>query len=82
MTSEFADIDEGSAGHELLGDEGMAKVIDLGILDTGKHKEAVDAGSDIADEEGVASFGNKDVLGTTLGAFGQVVLESGFGGGI
>ena len=82
MAGELADINQGSTGHELLGDESVTKVVDFGVLDTRQLKEAVDTASDVSDEEGVAGFGDEDVFGPTLGTFVQVDFECGFGGGV
>ncbi|KKU70984.1 MAG: hypothetical protein UX97_C0015G0008 [Candidatus Beckwithbacteria bacterium GW2011_GWA2_47_25] len=82
MTGKLADINQGSTGHELLGDESVTKIVDFGILDSGQLEEAVDAASDITNEEGITSFGNKDVFGPTFGTFVQIDFECGFGGGI
>ena len=68
MTGELGNIDEGSTSHELLGDKGVAKIVDLGGLDTGEGKETINTGADVSDEERVAGLGNEDVLGSTLGA--------------
>ena len=46
----------------------MAKIVDLGSLDTGEGKETVDTGADISNQEGIAGLGYEDVLGSTLGA--------------
>ena len=82
MTGEFRNVDKGGASHELLGDKGVAKIVDLGGLDTGEGKETVDTGADVTNEEGIAGLGNEDVFGTTLGPLDEVGLQSGFGGGI
>lgn len=82
MTGELADVNEGSTGHELLGDESVTQVIDFGVLDPGQLEEAVDTGSDVSDEEGVAGFGNEDVFGSALGTLLEIDFECGFGGGI
>lgn len=68
MTGEFADINEGSAGHKLLGDKSVAKIVDFGGFDTGKGEKAIDAGADVSDQERITGLGNEDVLGSTLGA--------------
>ena len=82
MTGEFRNVDKGGASHELLGDKSVAKIVDLGGLDTGESKETVDTGADVTNKKGIAGLGDEDVFGTTLGPLDEVGLQSGFGGGI
>ncbi len=82
MAGEFRNVDERSASHELLGDKGVTKIVDLGGLDTGEGKETVDTGADVTNKKRIAGLGNEDVLGSTLGPLDEVGLQSGFGGGI
>ncbi len=82
MTGEFGNVDKGGASHKLLGDKSVAKIVDLGGLDTGEGEETVDTGADVSDQEGVAGLGDEDVFGSTLGALDEVSLQGGFGGGI
>ncbi len=35
VADEFGDVDQRSAGGQLLGDKGVAKVVDLGVFDAG-----------------------------------------------
>lgn len=49
MAHELADINQGTAGSELLGNKSVSQVIDLGFLDTGKMKVSVKIRTDISD---------------------------------
>ncbi len=60
----------------------MTKVVNLGVLDTGDHEETVNTGADVADEERITGFGDKDVFSTTFGALLKVGFESNLGGGV
>jgi len=82
VTGEFRNVDKGGASHELLGDKSVAKIVDLGGLDTGESKETVDTGADVTNKKGIAGLGDEDVFGTTLGPLDEVGFQSGFGGGI
>ncbi len=82
MASELTDVNKGGTGHKLLGDEGVAKIVNLGVLDAGEHEEAVDARANISDEERIAGLGNEDVLGAAFRANVQILIKSGFGGRI
>lgn len=64
---------------ELVGDEGVAEIVDFGVFDAGFFEVAVDGGADVSDEERAAGFGDEDVVGVGLGTDGDVVLQSGGG---
>ncbi len=68
MTGEFGNVDKGGASHKLLGDKSVAKIVDLGGLDTGEGEETVDTGADVTNKKRVAGLCYEDVLGSTLGA--------------
>lgn len=82
MTSQFTDINQGGAGHKLLGDESVAEVVDLGVFDAGELEVAVDARADVPDEERITGFGDKNILGSTFRSFLEIDFEGGLGGAI
>ena len=82
MPSQFGNVNQGSASHKLLGNKSMAQIVDLGVLDAGKHKETIDAASNVSNKKGVAGFGDKDVFSAALWSFDKIAFQGGFGGGI
>ncbi len=48
MTNEFTNIDEGGSRHELVGNESMAKVVDLGVFNSSDAEIAVNATSNVS----------------------------------
>ena len=65
---------------QLVGDKGVAKIIDFGFFDTGFFEVAVDSGADISDQQGMAGFGDEQMVVFDFGADVEIVLESGSGG--
>lgn len=49
MTNEFGEVNQGGTGTELVGDEGVAKVVDLGTFDFTQAEVTVNAGADVSD---------------------------------
>ena len=49
MAHELADINQGTAGSELLGNESMSEIVNFSFFDTGKMKVSVKIGTDISD---------------------------------
>ena len=43
----------------MMGDEGVAKIIDLGAFNAGNSEIPVNCGSDVADKKRPAGFGDK-----------------------
>ena len=75
MADEFGNVGEGGAGSELLGNKGVAQVVDFGSFDAGDSKETVNGGPNIADEEGVAGFGDEDSSFARFGANFEIDAE-------
>lgn len=81
MAKDFTEIGDTNARLELESSKGMAKVIDLGGLDIGVSKIAVDYGADVANQERSAGLGDKQVgTRSVLGALGEIVLDGYLGG--
>lgn len=59
MADHVRELDDGNTCLELLNHESVAQVVDLGSFDASDAEVAVDSGSDIADQERVACFGDK-----------------------
>ena len=68
VASEFADDNERSATHQVMGDESVAKVIDLGVFDTSESEVAVDSGTNVADEQWAAGLGDEELGLLGIGA--------------
>ena len=68
------------AGAQLVGDKGMPKIVDFGVFDTGFFEVAVDGGPDISDQQGVAGFGDEEMIILDARADIEVVLQGGSGG--
>ena len=49
VADELADENKGSTGGKLLGDKGVAKIVDLGVFDASELKVAVNGGTDVSD---------------------------------
>ena len=79
MADHVGEFDDGDTGLELFDDEGVAEIVDLGTRNARDAEVAVDGGSDIANQEGVAGLGNKKsgVLG--FGATSHVFFDGGLG---
>jgi len=75
VSDHFGEVNQRQTGFELFDNEGVAEVVDFGSLDPSDAEVAVDGGSDVADKEGVAGFGDEEggVLG--FGAFFDVGLD-------
>lgn len=74
MTDQFTDVDQWTAGLELLGNESMAKVVDFSILNSSDMEVSVQVGTDISDQERIAGLGDENRGIATLGTNGQVFL--------
>src|SRR3990172_12518324 len=73
---EFAERRNGSSGHQVMGDKGMAKIIDFGSFDACDSEVPVNRSPDISDQERPAGFGDKQ--GFTLRAVSpcfQIVFQ-------
>ena len=57
---------------EMVGDKGVAEIIDFGIFNTRDADVAFDSGSDVADQEWFAGFGDKDVVVLYFGPYLQI----------
>ena len=55
---------------ELVGDKSMAQIVDFDIFETGFFEIAVDAGSNVSDEEWPTGLGDEEVGIFSLGANG------------
>jgi len=60
---------------KLVGNKGVAEVVDLGVLDAGFFEIAVNGGTDIAYQQRTASFGYKQVRVGDFGPNRQVILD-------
>lgn len=60
MSSKSGDQKERSTGGELMGNPGVAKIVDFGVFNTGKLKVAVDGGSNVSNQERAAGFGDEN----------------------
>ncbi len=78
MADELGDENWGRASSQVVGNEGVAQVVDLGAGDSGDFEIAVNGGSDVADKERPAGFGNEKGVGLDFGAHCQVGLEGSF----
>lgn len=58
-----------------MGDEGVAQVIDFGVLDAGFFEITVDGGPDVSDKQGMAGFGDKNMIVVYGRPDGEVVLQ-------
>ena len=51
-----------NSGFKLMGDEGVAQIVDFSPFQAGFFKVAVDAGSDVSDQKRTTGFGDKQVV--------------------
>ena len=65
---------------ELVGDKGMAKIVDLDVFDVGFFEVSVDGGANISDKQRSAGLGDKQVGVGDLGAQGQIIMQGGGSG--
>jgi len=82
VANKLADIDERSSGGKLMGNEGMAEVVDFGIFNTGKSKETINTASNVTNQERVTGFGDEDVFGIGFGTVFEIEFESLFSGDV
>lgn len=82
MSSKFTDVNKGCSCHELLSYKSMSKVVDLGFLDAGKLEVAIYRAPNISNQEGIAGFGDENLLASTFWSFGQVAFKRGLAGRI
>ena len=80
MADEFTDKCQRCTGLELMNDESVSQIVDFGIFDAGKFEETVDGCPNIADQEGIAGFGEKESLVIGFGTIFEVVFDSTDGG--
>ena len=78
MADKFTNVNERTASGELMGNEGVTKVVNLNIFNTSHFKVAIKTRTNVADKEWITSFGNKNFFGFTLGAVLKVCLNSFF----
>ena len=64
---------------ELMGDEGMAQVIDFGVFEAGLFEIPVNTGPDVSDQKRAAGFGDKEVGIIHFGTKAEIVIDSGDG---
>jgi len=62
---------------ELVGDKGMAKIVDLGVFDPGFLEIAVNAGTNVSNQQRMTGFGDKQVSVGNSRAEALVVLDGG-----
>ena len=60
MTDHVGEFDNRHASLELLDDKGVAEIIHLGSGNASNTEVAVDGGTDVANQEGIASLGDKE----------------------
>ena len=60
MADHVGELDDRDTGFELFDDESVAQIINLGTSNACDAEVAIDRGSDIADQERVASLGDKE----------------------
>lgn len=80
MADHVGELDDGDAGFELFDDKGVAEIVDLGSRNARDAEVTIDGGPDIADQEGVAGFGDKEGGIFGFGATPDVFFDRGFGG--
>ena len=82
MADHVGELDDRYAGFELLYDECVTEIVDLGTLDACYTKVTVYSSSNVADQKWITSLGDKE--GSVFGfwAFFNVFFDSSFGGRI
>ena len=60
MTDHVGELYDRHAGFELLYNEGVAEIIDLGPFDASNTEVAIDGGADVTDQERITSLGDKE----------------------
>lgn len=80
MTHHVGELDYGYACLELLDDKGVAQIVDLGPRDARDAEIAVDSRADIADQERIAGFGDKEGRVFGFGTLFDIFFDSSFGG--
>lgn len=80
MADHVGELDDGDTGLELLDYESMTEIIDLGSLDACNAEVAVDCGSDVANQERVAGFGDKESRVFGFGPLFDIFLNCRLGG--
>ncbi len=79
MSSDFTELNEGYTSLQLFENEGMAKIIDLGSCDPSNTEVAIDRGSNVSDQERIASFGDEEGSVLGLGTIFDITLDRGLG---
>ncbi len=53
----------------------MAKIVDLGVVNTGKFEVTIDGGANVSDEKRTTGFGNEKIFGFGLGTVFEVISQ-------
>ena len=80
MPNHLAEFDNGHSGFELFDDKGVAEIVDFGTFYSSDTEVAVDGGSNVSNEEGVAGLGDKESGVFGFGSFFDVCFNRVFGG--
>lgn len=80
MADHMGELDKRDAGFELFDDESVTEVVDLGTLDPGDTKVAIDGRANVTDQERVAGFGDKEGGVFGFGALADVFFDGFFAG--
>ena len=75
MADHVGELDDRDAGFELFDDESVAEIVDFGTSNACDAEVAVDGSADIADQEGVASLGDKEGSVFGFGAFFDIFFD-------
>ena len=80
MADHVGELDDGNTGFELFDDESVAQIINLGTSNARDAEVAIDRGPDIADQERIAGFGDKEGSIFGFGAFFDIFFDGRLGG--
>lgn len=68
MSDEFADYGKRRARSQVMGDEGMTKIVHFGVLNPRDLKVPVNCSADISHKKGFARLGDKKMRVITFGS--------------
>ena len=79
MADHVGELDDVDTSFELFDDKGVAEIVDLGARDTSDAEVAIDGGTDVADQERIASLGDEKSSIFGFGAFFDIFFDGGLG---
>lgn len=82
MADHVGELDDRDASLELFHHKSVAEIVDFGAVDAGDAEVAVNGGTNVADQKGVTSFGDKEGSVLGFGSASDIFFDGSFGGSV